>query len=124
MVAGGSINQPRLQRLQSGPAFNFSAKQVRHVKCVDRPFAIGRNMGAVQSDLGFKQRLRQIIQQRRSVERVDFDHRKAVRCRVFNEDRWCNLKGIRTAQGFRISDERYFESEKGAQRALQAVSLE
>ena len=25
--------------------------------------------------------------------------------------------------GFRISDERYFESEKGAQRALQAVYL-
>lgn len=28
-----------------------------------------------------------------------------------------------TAQGFRISDERYFESEKGAQRALQAGYL-
>lgn len=29
----------------------------------------------------------------------------------------------RTAQGFRISDERYSESEKGAQRALQAGYL-
>ena len=29
----------------------------------------------------------------------------------------------RTTQGFRISDERYFESEKGAQRALQAGYL-
>lgn len=36
---------------------------------------------------------------------------------------WTMIAVSRTAQGFRISDERYFESEKGAQRALQAVYL-
>ena len=44
--------------------------------------------------------------------------------RIWKCSLWTMIAVSRTAQGFRISDERYFESEKGAQRTLQAGYLE
>ena len=75
---GGRFQQTRFQGLQLNLALYFRAKQIGDIKCIDCPLAIGRNMRAVQRDLGFKQRQRQIIQQGWAIQRVDFNHRKPV----------------------------------------------